>query len=218
MKQIINSQFDSLMQKQDTVDINFKPEYYKEAILSNANVNYISKTANIKEFGSEFDGKLMLATSILSNPYLYELIRAKGGAYGAGITANRSGLLSTYSYRDPNILKTIESFNSIGQLTKNISLTDRDFENQQISSMGSILRPKSPQSLADEDYGRYKKDNPINPEEILGQIKNAKLDDIKAYSDLFEKSMQKDNLVAFGNRNSLTNIKDSFDKIIDLDD
>lgn len=218
MKQIINSQFDSLMQKQDTVDIDFKPEYYKEAILSNANVNYISKTANIKEFGSEFDGKLMLATSILSNPYLYELIRAKGGAYGAGITANRSGLLSSYSYRDPNILKTIESFNSIGQLTKNISLTDRDFENQQISSMGSILRPKSPQSLADEDYGRYKKDNPINPEEILGQIKNAKLDDIKAYSDLFEKSMQKDNLVAFGNRNSLTNIKDSFDKIIDLDD
>ncbi|MBM0047017.1 insulinase family protein [Anaerococcus sp. mt242] len=218
MRKIINDKFDSLLEKQDQVEIEFNPKSYKEAILSNANVNYISKTANIKEFGDDFDGKLMVATSILSNPYLYELIRAKGGAYGAGITTNRSGLISTYSYRDPNILKTIESFDSIGELTKNISLTSRDFENQQISSMGSILRPKSPSTLADEDYGRYKKENSFDPEEILAEIKNASLDDIKAYADLFAKSMQKDNLVAFGNRNSITKVKDSFDKIIDLDD
>lgn len=218
MRKIINDKFDSLLEKQDQVEIEFNPKSYKEAILSNANVNYISKTANIKEFGDDFDGKLMVATSILSNPYLYELIRAKGGAYGAGITANRSGLISTYSYRDPNILKTIENFDSIGELTKNISLTSRDFENQQISSMGSILRPKSPSTLADEDYGRYKKENPFDPEEILAEIKSASLDDIKAYADLFEKSMQKDNLVAFGNRDSITKVKDSFDKIIDLDD
>ena len=218
MKEIINEQFVNLALKKEEVDIAFTPQFYKEAILSNANVNYLSKTANIKEFGEDFDGKLMVATSILSNPYLYELIRAKGGAYGAGITANRSGLLSTYSYRDPNILKTIDSFDSIGELTKNIDLTDRGFENQQISSMGSILRPKSPSSLADEDYGRYKKENPIEPEEILAEIKSASLDDIKAYADLFEKSMQEDNLVAFGNRDSITKVKDSFDKIIDLDD
>lgn len=218
MKETINEQFVNLADKKDEVDITFTPQFYKEAILSNANVNYLSKTANIKEFGEDFDGKLMVATSILSNPYLYELIRAKGGAYGAGITANRSGLLSTYSYRDPNILKTIDSFDSIGELTENIDLTNRDFENQQISSMGSILRPKSPSSLADEDYGRYKKEKPTNPEELLSQIKTASLTDIKAYKDLFEKSMQKDNLVAFGNRNSLTEVKDYFDKIIDLDE
>lgn len=218
MKETINEQFVNLADKKDEVDITFTPQFYKEAILSNANVNYLSKTANIKEFGEDFDGKLMVATSILSNPYLYELIRAKGGAYGAGITANRSGLISTYSYRDPNILKTVESFDKIGELTENIDLTERDFENQQISSMGSILRPKSPSTLADEDYGRYKKEKPFEPEEILAEIKSASLDDIKAYGDLFEKSMQKDNLVAFGNRDSITKVKDSFDKIIDLDD
>ncbi|SUU93491.1 Peptidase M16C associated [Anaerococcus octavius] len=217
MKDFINKKFANLASQAPKATIEFTPEYYKEAILSNANVNYISKTANIKEFDKAFDGKLMLATSILSNPYLYELIRAKGGAYGAGITANRTGLLSTYSYRDPNILKTIDSFDSIGELTKNIDLTDRDFENQQISSMGSILRPKSPQALADEDFGRYKKESPSDPEEFLWQIKNAKLADIKAYADLFEKSMKKNNLTAFGNRDMLIEVKDHFDKIIDLD-
>ncbi|WP_394264312.1 insulinase family protein [Anaerococcus octavius] len=217
MKDFINKKFANLASQAPKATIEFTPEYYKEAILSNANVNYISKTANVKEFGKDFDGKLMVATSILSNPYLYELIRAKGGAYGAGITANRTGLLSTYSYRDPNILKTIDSFDSIGELTKNIDLTDRDFENQQISSMGSILRPKSPQALADEDFGRYKKESPSDPEEFLWQIKNAKLADIKAYADLFEKSMKKNNLTAFGNRDMLIEVKYHFDKIIDLD-
>ena len=217
VKEFINRKFNNLSSKQEEVEIEFTPRSYKEAILSSANVNYISKTANVKEFGKDFDGKLMVATSILSNPYLYELIRAKGGAYGAGITANRTGLLSTYSYRDPNILKTIDSFDSIGELTKNIDLTDRDFENQQISSMGSILRPKSPQALADEDFGRYKKESPSDPEEFLWQIKNAKLADIKAYADLFEKSMKKNNLTAFGNRDMLIEVKDHFDKIIDLD-
>ena len=91
----------------------------------------------------------MLATTILSNPYLYELIRAKGGAYGAGLTISKNGLLSAYSYRDPNILKTIENFDKISDLTKNIDISKRDFENQKISSMGSILRPKSPSTLAD---------------------------------------------------------------------
>lgn len=217
MKDFINKKFANLASQAPKATIEFTPEYYKEAILSNANVNYISKTANVKEFGKDFDGKLMVATSILSNPYLYELIRAKGGAYGAGITANRTGLLSTYSYRDPNILKTIDSFDSIGELAKNIDLTDRDFENQQISSMGSILRPKSPQALADEDFGRYKKESPSDPEEFLWQIKNTKLADIKAYADLFEKSMKKNNLTAFGNRDMLIEVKDHFDKIIDLD-
>lgn len=218
VKEFIDCKFNNLVSIEEEVEIDFTPRSYKEAILSNANVNYISKTANIEEFGKEFDGKLIIATSILSNPYLYELIRAKGGAYGAGITANRSGLLSTYSYRDPNILKTIDIFDSIGELTKNIDLTDRDFENQQISSMGSILRPKSPSSKAEEDYSRYKKENPTNPEELLSQIKTANIADIKAYKDLFEKSMQKDNLVAFGNRDKLNEVKDYFDKIIDLDE
>ena len=217
MKDFINKKFANLASQAPKATIEFTPEYYKEAILSNANVNYISKTANIKEFNKAFDGKLMLATSILSNPYLYELIRAKGGAYGAGITANKSGLISTYSYRDPNVLKTIKSYDSIGKLTKNIDLTDRDFENQQISSMGSILRQKSPQALEDEDFGRYKKESPSDPEEFLWQIKNAKLADIKAYADLFEKSMKKNNLTAFGNRDMLIEVKDHFDKIIDLD-
>ena len=218
VKKLLNNKFNSLDKKENKVKLDFIPKSYKEAIISGANVNYVAKSANIKELKSKFNGKIMLATTILSNPYLYELIRAKGGAYGAGLTISKNGLLSAYSYRDPNILKTIESFDKISDLTKNIDISKRDFENQKISSMGSILRPKSPSTLADEDYVRYKKENPIDPEKLLSEIKTSTLDEIKAYNDLFKKSMQEENICVFGNRENITDIKNEFDKIIDLND
>ena len=218
MKDTINGKLDKLEDKPNDGKIDFTPQAYKEALLSDANVNYVSKTANIKDFDYKYDGKLALATSILSNPYLYELIRAKGGAYGAGITANNSGLLSTYSYRDPNILSTIENFDKIGELTKNIDLTPRDFENQQIASMGAILRPKSPSALGDEDYIRYKKEEPIDPEKVLKDIKESTLSDVKAFENLFDLAMENNNLCAFGNRKDIVEVKEEFDKIIDLND
>ncbi|MDU2565300.1 MAG: insulinase family protein [Anaerococcus sp.] len=218
VKKLLNNKFNSLDKKENKVKLDFIPKSYKEAIISGANVNYVAKSANIKELKSKFNGKIMLATTILSNPYLYELIRAKGGAYGAGLTISKSGLLSAYSYRDPNILKTIENFDKISDLTKNIDISKRDFENQKISSMGSILRPKSPSTLADEDYVRYKKENPIDPEKLLSEIKTSTLDEIKAYNDLFKKSMQEENICVFGNRENITDIKNEFDKIIDLND
>lgn len=218
VKKLLNNKFNSLGKKENKVKLDFIPKSYKEAIISGANVNYVAKSANIKELKSKFNGKIMLATTILSNPYLYELIRAKGGAYGAGLTISKNGLLSAYSYRDPNILKTIENFDKISDLTKNIDISKRDFENQKISSMGSILRPKSPSTLADEDYVRYKKENPIDPEKLLSEIKTSTLDEIKAYNDLFKKSMQEENICVFGNRENITDIKNEFDKIIDLND
>lgn len=218
MKDTINGKLDKLEDKPNDGKIDFTPQAYKEALLSDANVNYVSKTANIKDFDYKYDGKLALATSILSNPYLYELIRAKGGAYGAGITANNSGLLSTYSYRDPNILLTVENFDKIGELTKDIDLSPRDFENQQIASMGAILRPKSPSALGDEDYIRYKKEEPINPEKILKDIKESTLSDVKAFDNLFDRAMENNNLCAFGNRKDILEVKEEFDKIIDLND
>ena len=218
MKGLINEAFGDLAEKAPSVDISFSPQPIKEAILSDANVNYVAKTADIKNFGHDFDGSLMVTASILSNPYLYELIRAKGGAYGAGLSASKLGLISAYSYRDPNITETLDVFDQISELAANVKLSDRDFENQQISSMGSILRQKSPSTLGEEDFINYLKDDPKDPSETLAEIKNAKIADIHGFAGLFETAMATDNICVFGNRDHLNEINDKFDKIIDLND
>lgn len=216
MKGGINEAFADLGRREADVEIEFEARAKKEAIATDANVNYVAKSANLYDFEGGYDGKFLLAGSIMSNPYLYSLIRAQGGAYGAGMFVSRSMLLATYSYRDPNISSTIDSFNKIGQIAKDLEMTDRDFENQKISSMGTILRPRNPKQMGDADYAYFRIPSSKKEDDILAEIKAASLDDIKALSDSFDKAMDLDNLVVFGARSDIEKNKDLFDEIKDL--
>lgn len=216
MKTAINKSFADLGRREANVTIEFEARTKKEAIATDANVNYVAKSANFYDFEGGYDGKFLLAGSIMSNPYLYSLIRAQGGAYGAGMFVSRSMLLATYSYRDPNISSTIDSFNKIGQIAKDLEMTDRDFENQKISSMGTILRPRNPKQMGDADYAYFRIPSSKKEDDILAEIKAASLDDIKALSDSFDKAMDLDNLVVFGARSDIEKNKDLFDEIKDL--
>ena len=218
LKDEIENNFDFLIDPLEKKEITFDKKPIKEAILSDANVNYVSKSADLREFDLRYDGKFSLASSIISNPYLYELIRAKGGAYGAGMLVDRSGLFGTYSYRDPNIKLTLDNYDKIPEICENINMNDRDFENQQISTMGNFLRPKTPAQKADSDFLYYKKKSAKTEEEILKEIKEAKLEDIKQLSDAFSKALAVDNICVFGNRDKILENKDLFDRIIDLND
>lgn len=216
MKTGINEAFADLGGRESDVETEFEAKAKKEAIATDANVNYVAKSADFYDFEGGYDGKFLLAGSIMSNPYLYSLIRAQGGAYGAGMFVSRSMLLATYSYRDPNISSTIESFNKIGQISKDLEMTDRDFENQKISSMGTILRPRNPKQMGDADYAYFRIPSSKKEDDILAEIKAASLDDIKALSDSFDKAMDLDNLVVFGARSDIEKNKDLFDEIKDL--
>ncbi|WP_308749490.1 insulinase family protein [uncultured Anaerococcus sp.] len=216
MKVAINKAFADLGRREADVEIEFEAKAKKEAIATDASVNYVAKSANFYDFEGGYDGKFLLAGSIMSNPYLYSLIRAQGGAYGAGMFVSRSMLLATYSYRDPNISSTIDSFNKIGQIAKDLEMTDRDFENQKISSMGTILRPRNPKQMGDADYAYFRIPSSKKEDDILAEIKAANLDDIKALSDSFDKAMDLDNLVVFGARSDIEKNKDLFDEIKDL--
>ena len=216
MKSAINEAFADLDRREADLEIDFEARAKKEAIATDANVNYVAKSANFYDFEGGYDGKFLLAGSIMSNPYLYSLIRAQGGAYGAGMFVSRSMVLATYSYRDPNIGKTIEAFNQIGQIAKNLEMTDRDYENQKISSMGTILRPRSPKQMGDADYAYFRIPSSKKEDDILAEIKAASLDDIRALSGSFDKAMDLDNLVVFGSRTDIAKNSDLFDEIKDL--
>ena len=55
-------------------------------------------------------GALLVLIELMTYAYLFPSIREKGGAYGAGCGIDESGIISFYSYRDPNVEKTYENF------------------------------------------------------------------------------------------------------------
>lgn len=97
-----------------------------EGIQSSANVQYVAKGADLRAFGVGYSGVLEVLSNILTNDYLYNNIRAKGGAYGQGIRFSRNGSVSCYSYRDPNLENTIAIYDQMADWLENLEMSDAD--------------------------------------------------------------------------------------------
>lgn len=53
---------------------------------------------------------MLILQEVATYAFLHPAIREKGGAYGAGLSCDQSGIVSLYSYRDPNINETYDRF------------------------------------------------------------------------------------------------------------
>lgn len=80
---------------------------------TSAQVAYNASARRAPRIGEPLAAATHVLTGLLRSEYLLRELRQKGGAYGAGAGYDReSGVFSFYSYRDPNITKTLEAFES----------------------------------------------------------------------------------------------------------
>lgn len=75
--------------------------------------------------------------------FLHREIREKGGAYGGG-AHHRSGTFEFYSYRDPNIQETLESFNKSIDWIQRGEFTQQDLDEAKLKLFSSIDTPLAP--------------------------------------------------------------------------
>ncbi len=110
-----------------------------EGITIPSQVNYVAKGANIYDSGYTFHGSGHVICRFLRAAWLWEQVRVKGGAYGAFCSFDRlSGTLAYLSYRDPNILKTINAFDRAGDYLRDISLDKAELTKAIIGTIGAI--------------------------------------------------------------------------------
>ncbi|EGC29605.1 hypothetical protein DICPUDRAFT_158791 [Dictyostelium purpureum] len=107
-----------------------------------ATVNYISKTLQSVPYTHQDSAPIQILTKVLSE-YLHKEIREKGGAYGGGVSAD-GGIISFYSYRDPNLDKTLNAFNQSIHWSLNNNITTETIENAQLSIFSDFDSPESP--------------------------------------------------------------------------
>jgi Zn-dependent M16 (insulinase) family peptidase len=82
---------------------------------------------------------------MLSSKYLHIEIREKGGAYGGGASANPTGgVISFYSYRDPNCQRTLDAFHKSNDWIQEKSFTDRDVDEAKLNVFKAVDRPVLP--------------------------------------------------------------------------
>ncbi|MGL4791495.1 MAG: hypothetical protein ACRCW1_08815, partial [Anaerotignaceae bacterium] len=184
------------------------------AISTGAKIVYNTKVANYKDIGFEYSGKLMVLKNIINTQYLWNEVRVQGGAYGCGCNFTRSGQVYTYSYRDPNISATYDRFNEISSFLKNISLGEREITQHTLGAINVLDKPKSKSEAFEMAIMRYMHGITetmvqMERDEILS-VTEA---DIKAYSELFDKAMEKGIMCTFGSELKIVENKELFNEI-----
>lgn len=86
------------------------PVVLNEAFVVPTDVCYAAQGFDRRAFDAGYTGAWQVAARALSYDYLWNEVRVKGGAYGAGFQTARTGNLRFYSYRDPHLDDTLARF------------------------------------------------------------------------------------------------------------
>ena len=119
----------------------WKPELFPEyeGIMIPAQVNYVGKGADLYREGYEFSGSSNVITGYLRTTWLWEKVRVQGGAYGGFCLFDRlSGIFTFVSYRDPNLLKTVETYDGTADFLRNADLGNEEIRKAIIGAIGEL--------------------------------------------------------------------------------
>jgi hypothetical protein len=170
-----------------------------------AQVNYVGKGTNLYAMGYPFHGSAHVVTRHLRNAWLWERIRVQGGAYGAFCLFDRlSGVLTFVSYRDPNLLKTLETFDASAQYLKKLELSDDELTKAIIGTIGDIDQYQLPDAKGYTSMVRYlsgekDEDRQRMREEVLGTT----IKEFRSFGEVLEEASERALVKVLGSQTAL---------------
>ena len=184
-----------------------------EGFMVPTDVAYVAKAASCnKAIGSMF-----VLSHIMTYDYLWNTIRAKGGAYGTGFTVNLLGDVGMYSYRDPNLKDTVTAFDEAYKYIEEFEADHREMTKYIVGAVAATDRPKSPyvkSMRADGDYF-----NAISAElrdRVRGEMLTTTPEDIRKAADIIKALMDENNLCVFSSKSRIEKNADLFENTVTI--
>ncbi|XP_022560713.2 presequence protease 2, chloroplastic/mitochondrial [Brassica napus] len=110
-----------------------------EAIVIPTQVNYVGKAGNIYSSGYKLDGSSYVISKHIGNTWLWDRVRVSGGAYGGFCDFDsHSGVFSFLSYRDPNLLKTLDIYDGTGDFLRGLDVDEDTLTKAVIGTIGDV--------------------------------------------------------------------------------
>lgn len=189
---------------------------HKEGVVIPADISFAVAGGNINAQGGQYSGQLQLAGQILSLAYLWNVVRVQGGAYGAGMLARDTGILSCYSYRDPSGAASLEKYAACGQFLRDFAGQTADFTGFIIGAVAGaspLLTPKTKGQLGDRLY--FTRTSWETRCQHRNQLLGATAADLTAAADLLEKTLCQGGVCVVGGQAQLDKC-DGLENIITL--
>ncbi len=161
------------------------------------------------------EGRYLTFLNAVADRYLIPVIRFQNGAYSAGASFNVfSGGLAQYSYSDPNVGRTLDTFEGTGDAIRGLKLTEEDLNGYILYTLsatqiehGILSGPM--QSVEFEIMGFDKE----GAEGMLHDVKMTELSDQDEAAEAIERVFSEGNICAVGNESNLQAEEDRFDEI-----
>lgn len=186
----------------------------REGLTSASGVQYVAKGYNLKTLGYDYTGQFAVLSQILSMDYLHNAIRARGGAYGAGVSIEPTGNVVAYSYRDPNLEATLEAYDGMAKFLSDLTLEEEDIKNYIIGSMTRFDSPLAAASINSMVLARrFSGSTEADIEKRMHQAMATKRGDIMASAQMMAKLMAEGYLAVFGNEDKIKAAGELFSEI-----
>ncbi|MCB9640101.1 MAG: insulinase family protein [Myxococcales bacterium] len=170
-----------------------------------AEVNYVAQVLQMPDMLDARAPAFEMLAEVLSNELLYQKIRVQGGAYGGfSFYAGDSGLLPMLSYRDPNLIETMEVFANVASFAKSDVIDDEIIDGSRLGAIGSLDRVLAPKQqldtarrrmllgLTDEDRQRFR----------TGLLE-VKAEQVREVAGLLEEALKTSTTAALGSKSRL---------------
>jgi len=129
----------------DLLPIDPLPRASVETLVGEMNVSFVAHEFPASPFGSRENAHEAALAHFLTTGFLWERIRMAGGAYAAGAVSN--GLESLFgfsSYRDPNTVRSLNSFREALRFASRFDPQAEEFEKIVLAAAGKEDRPMAP--------------------------------------------------------------------------
>ncbi|MBS4461337.1 insulinase family protein [Aerococcaceae bacterium zg-B36] len=190
-------------------------EKQKEAFIAAQDVNYVATANAVKPF--EYKGSNQVMMKILNYDYLWNTIRVQGGAYGAGHALRRNGNVTFASYRDPNLVNTLNVYQGVPQYIQEFTANEEALLKYIIGTLSDIDQPlsaadKGHQAFVMHHIGLTTDERRRFKEQVL----NTTLEDLQQMSGIYEQVLTNPAIAVIGNKTQIEAVKDQFDVIREL--
>lgn len=160
-----------------------------EALTVPTQVNYVGKAANLYEdAGYNLKGSAYVANKLLGTSWLWDRVRVSGGAYGGFSDFDtHSGMFAYLSYRDPNLLETVDVYDQTPNWLRTLELDQDALTKAVIGTIGDIDGYQLPDAkgytaLMRHVLGVTREERQKRRDEILGTT----LKDVREFAEAIE--------------------------------
>jgi presequence protease len=175
-----------------------------------AQINFVGKGVNLYNLGYEEDGSVMVITQHLRGTWLWEKVRVQGGAYSAMSNFDRlSGVLTLLSYRDPNVLATLDVYDRSGAFLKGLDLNQQELTKAIIGVVGDLDAYQLPDAKGYTAMVRHLVGvDDERRQKIRSQVLSTRSEDFRTFGAVLERIAGNDTVVILGASGALEAVND----------